>query len=107
MKTWQRSLLIVTGLLFVGTAVAYAQLPEPKAHELPYLGNRGAVWIVAKLHILFTAFILGAPIFVVVSEILGWKNQDTRYERLANDVTKATDVGCSMTARTAGRCIFV
>src|SRR2546426_7883787 len=64
MKTWQRSLLIVTGLLFVGTAVAYAQLPEPKVHEFPYLGNRGAVWIVAQLHILFAAFILGAPIFV-------------------------------------------
>src|SRR5207245_1368624 len=65
--------LVVAGLLFVGTAVAYAQLPEPRSHEFPYLGNRGAVWIVAQLHILFAAFILGAPIFVVVSEILGWK----------------------------------
>src|SRR6266849_8230310 len=91
MKNWQRSLLIVTGLLFVGTAVAYAQLPEPKVHEFPYLGNRGAVWIVAQLHILFAAFILGAPIFVVVSEILGWKNQDGRYERLAKEVTKRSE----------------
>src|SRR5713226_9460375 len=98
MKTWQRSLLIVSGLLFVGTAVAYAQLPEPKVHEFPYLGNRGAVWIVAQLHILFAAFILGAPIFVVVSEILGWKNQDTRYERLAKEVTKVTVILYSMTA---------
>src|SRR2546422_1618770 len=92
MKTWQRSLLIVTGLLFVGTAVAYAQLPEPKVHEFPYLGNRGAVWIVAQLHILFAAFILGAPIFVVVSEILGWKNQDARYERLEEQAARGGPV---------------
>src|SRR3989442_15418719 len=99
--------LVVAGLLFVGTAVAYAQLPEPRAHEFPFLGNRGAVWIVAQLHILFAAFILGAPIFVVVSEILGWKNQDARYERLAKEVTKVTVILYSMTALTGGLFIFV
>src|SRR5205809_3947365 len=99
--------LILTGLLFVGTAVAYAQLPEPKVHEFPFMGNRGAVWIVAQLHILFAAFILGAPIFVVVSEILGWKNRDTRYERLAKEVTKVTVILYSMTALTGGLFIFV
>jgi len=124
MKTWQQApaasvaaksrlsgvlkvVLILAGLLFVGTAVAYAQLPEPKVHEFPYLGNRGAVWVVAQLHILFAAFILGAPIFVVVSEILGWKNQDTRYERLAKEVTKVTVILYSMTALTGGLFIFV
>src|SRR5205807_1893511 len=99
--------LVVAGLLFIGTAVAYAQLPEPRAHEFPYLGNRGAVWVVAQLHILFAAFILGAPIFVVVSEILGWKNQDVRYERLAKEVTKVTVILYSMTALTGGLFIFV
>ncbi len=79
--------LVAAALLFVGTAVAYAQLPEPKAHEFPYAGNRAVVWVVAQLHILFAAFILGAPIFVVVSEILGWRNQDSRYERLANSIS--------------------
>jgi cytochrome bd ubiquinol oxidase subunit I len=107
MKTWQRSLLILAGLLCVGTAVAYAQLPEPRAHEFPFTGNRAAVWVVAQLHILFAAFILGAPIFVVVSEILGWKNQDTRYERLAKEVTKVTVILYSMTALTGGLFIFV
>src|SRR5438034_8698206 len=99
--------LILTVLLFVGTAGAYAQLPERKVHEFPYLGNRGAVWIVAQRHILFAAFILGAPIFVVVSEILGWKNQDVRYERLAKEVTKVTVILYSMTALTGGLFIFV
>ena len=106
MKTWQRSLLLVVGLLLVGTA-AYAQLPDPKPHEFPVAGNRVAVWVVAQLHILFAAFILGAPIFVVVSEILGWKNQDARYERLAKEVIKVTVILYSMTALTGGLFIFV
>ncbi len=106
MKTWQRSLLLVVGLLLVGTA-AYAQLPDPKAHEFPIGGNRAAVWVVAQLHILFAAFILGAPIFVVVSEIIGWKNRDGRYERLAKEVTKVTVILYSMTALTGGLFIFV
>jgi cytochrome d ubiquinol oxidase subunit I len=106
MKTWQRSLLMMVGLLVVGTA-AYAQLPDPKVHEFPYVGNRAAVWVVAQLHILFAAFILGAPIFVVISEILGWRNKDARYERLAKEVTKVTVILYSMTALTGGLFIFV
>lgn len=107
MKTWQRSLLIAAGLLFIGAAAAYAQLPDPKPHEFPIGGNRTAVWVVAQLHILFAAFILGAPIFVVVSEIIGWKNQDGRYERLAKEVIKVTVILYSMTALTGGLFIFV
>ncbi len=106
MRTWQRSLLLVLGLLLVGTA-AYAQLPDPKPHEFPIGGNRAAVWVVAQLHILFAAFILGAPIFVVVSEIIGWKNRDGRYERLAKEVIKVTVILYSMTALTGGLFIFV
>jgi cytochrome bd-type quinol oxidase subunit 1 len=123
MKTWQQAPaassaaksqlsgvqigLIVAGLLLAGTAAAYAQLPEPQAHEFPIGGNRAAVWVVAQLHILFAAFILGAPIFVVVSEFLGWKSGDLRYERLAKEVTKVTVILYSMTALTGGLFIFV
>jgi cytochrome bd ubiquinol oxidase subunit I len=107
MKTWRRSLLILAGLLFASAAVTYAQLPDPKIHEFPYAGNRAAVWVVAQMHILFAAFILGAPIFVVISEILGWRNKDARYERLAKEVTKVTVILYSMTALTGGLFIFV
>jgi len=100
-------LLLAAGLLLVAAAAAYAQVPTPKAHDFPMGGNRAAVWVVAQLHILFAAFILGAPIFIVVSEILGWKNGDLRYERLAKEVTKVTVILYSMTALTGGLFIFV
>jgi len=107
LKTLIRSSVILLGLVLGGLAVAYAQAPAPPPVEFPYTGNRTGVWIVAQLHILFAAFILGAPIFAVVSEWLGYKNQDPKYDRLAKEVTKVTVILYSMTALTGGLFIFV
>jgi cytochrome d ubiquinol oxidase subunit I len=107
MKTWQRSVLALFALLAVFGGVAYAQAPSAPPVEFPYTGNRTAVWIVAQLHILFAGFILGAPIFVVISEWLGYRKQDPRYDRLAKEVTKVTVILYSMTALTGGLFIFV
>ncbi len=107
MKTWQRSLLVTLGLVAAFGTAAYAQTPSAPVAQFPYTGNRTAVWIVAQLHILFAAFILGAPIFVVISEWLGHRKQDPRYDRLAKEVTKVTVILYSMTALTGGLFIFV
>jgi MFS family permease len=83
---WRQSLLVVlgiVGLLGAFGAAAYAQVPSAPSTEFPYTGNRTGVWIVAQLHILFAGFILGAPIFIVISEWLGYRKQDPRYDRLA------------------------
>ena len=107
MKAWQRGLVAACALLLLFGGTAYAQVSGITPVEFPYTGNRTAVWIVAQLHTLFGAFILGAPIFVVISEWLGYRKQDLRYERLAKEVTKVTVVLFSMTALTGGLFIFV
>ncbi|CBK40660.1 conserved membrane protein of unknown function, putative Cytochrome bd-type quinol oxidase subunit 1 [Nitrospira defluvii] len=107
MKIWQRCLLVMFALVAILGGVAYAQAPSAPPVEFPYTGNRTAVWIVAQLHILFAGFILGAPIFVVISEWLGYRKQDPRYDRLAKEVTKVTVILYSMTALTGGLFIFV
>lgn len=107
MKTWQRSLVAVCAFLVLFGGVAYAQVSDAPSVEFPYTGNRTAVWIVAQLHTLFGAFILGAPIFIVISEWLGYRKQDLRYDRLAKEVTKVTVILFSMTALTGGLFIFV
>jgi cytochrome bd ubiquinol oxidase subunit I len=107
MKMWQRSLIAVCALLVLFGGVAYAQSSGAPSVEFPYTGNRTAVWIVAQLHTLFGAFILGAPIFIVISEWLGYRKQDLRYDRLAKEVTKVTVILFSMTALTGGLFIFV
>jgi cytochrome bd-type quinol oxidase subunit 1 len=98
---------MLLGLLAVWATTASAQVPAAPVSEFPYTGNRTAVWIVAQLHILFAGFILGAPIFVVISEWLGFRKQDPRYDRLAKEVTKVTVILYSMTALTGGLFIFV
>jgi cytochrome d ubiquinol oxidase subunit I len=107
MKAWQRGLVAACALLLLFGGTAYAQVSDITPVEFSYTGNRTAVWIVAQLHTLFGAFILGAPIFVVISEWLGYRKQDLRYERLAKEVTKVTVVLFSMTALTGGLFIFV
>ena len=107
---WRQSLLVmlgIVGLLGAFGAAAYAQVPSAPSTEFPYTGNRTGVWIVAQLHILFAGFILGAPIFIVISEWLGYRKQDPRYDRLAKEVTKVTVILYSMTALTGGLFIFV
>ena len=107
MKTLHRSIWMVFGLLIGGAALAYGQVPDAPTVNFPYSGNRTAVWVVANLHILFAAFILGAPIFVVVAEWLGYKNNDPKYDRLAKEVIKVTVILYSMTALTGGLFLFV
>lgn len=68
----------------------------------PLIGNRTAIWIIAQLHLNLAAFILGAPIFIVISEFLGWRNKDARYERLAHEMTKITAIAYSLTALMGG-----
>jgi cytochrome bd-type quinol oxidase subunit 1 len=79
------------------------------AWEIPYpkfsyfgLTNRDMVWIAAQLHILFASFILGVPFFIIISEILGWKTGEKRYERLAQETTKVVVICYSLTALTGG-----
>lgn len=91
---------VLVALLAPSVLAQTAEILKP-AH-FPYLGNRVAVWAIAQLHILFAGFILGAPIFVVISEWLGMRHQDPKYDRLAKEVTKVTAILYSMTALTGG-----
>ncbi len=66
--------------------------------DVPPFGARSVVWIVAELHLFLAAFILGAPIFIVVCEYLGRRTRDARYERLARETMKAVTIAYSLTA---------
>lgn len=107
METLNRILWMVLALCLGGVAAAFGQVPDAPPVDFPYAGNRTGVWVVAQLHILFAAFILGAPIFAVVAEWLGYKNNDPKYDRLAKEVIKVTVILYSMTALTGGLFIFV
>jgi cytochrome d ubiquinol oxidase subunit I len=66
--------------------------------DVPLIGARAAIWIVAQVHLDFAAFVLGAPIFIVICEWLGHRNGDARYERLAKESMKVVAIAYSFTA---------
>jgi cytochrome bd-type quinol oxidase subunit 1 len=66
--------------------------------DFPWFGARTILWLVAQLHLFFAAFILGAPIFIVISEYLGLRTRNPHYERLAKETMKVVAIAYSFTA---------
>ena len=93
-STW----LFLCAFLFFSIVPVYGaeEVIKYKEVTLPYMSNRTAIWIAAQLMLNFAAFILGAPIFVVICEYIGWRRKDPRYERLAKEVTKVTAIAYSL-----------
>ena len=68
--------------------------------------SRIAIWIIAEVHLMFGAFVLGVPIFVVTIEVVGWKTKDPRYDKLAHEFTKLLTGAFSFTALWGGLLAF-
>src|SRR5216117_1089006 len=66
--------------------------------DFPWIGSRAAVWIAAEVHLMFAAFVLGVPIFAVVTELIGIVGRDARYDRLSKEFTRLLLVAYSATA---------
>jgi len=108
MRRFKRLLIITPAallLLLVAAGTAWAAPGDPPV-TFPW-GNRQWIWFVAQLHLDLAAFILGAPIFIVISEIIGWWRNDARFERLAHEMTRVTVMVYSLTALFGGFFIFL
>ena len=66
--------------------------------EFPVIGARAFVWITAEVHLMFAAFVLGVPMFAVVTEAIGIFGGDERYDRLSKEFTRLLLVAYSATA---------
>src|SRR2546428_2867422 len=66
--------------------------------EFPVIGARAFIWITAEVHLMFAAFVLGVPVFGVVTEAIGIFGGDERYDRLSKEFTRLLLVAYSATA---------
>src|SRR5213592_2787243 len=66
--------------------------------EFPVIGARQFIWITAEVHLMFAAFVLGVPMFAVVTEAIGIFGGDERYDRLSKEFTRLLLVAYSATA---------
>lgn len=94
-------------ILFAGIAIAILGIYiGAKAgvdyRDFPVIGARNAVWIVAQTMILFAAFILAVPVFVLIIEIAGYIKKDDRLDMLAKDFARLLPVSYSITAILGG-----
>ncbi|MDP1904738.1 MAG: cytochrome ubiquinol oxidase subunit I [Pseudomonadota bacterium] len=75
-----------------------SSLPAADYRSLFGFSNRSAIWIVAQLHLMFGAFVLGVPIFAYITEIIGVATKEKRYDGLAREFTKLLAMAYTLTA---------
>ena len=97
-------LIFIPLSLFAQEAAKPAATPDYRS----FFGadSRLMIWIIAELHLMFGAFVLGVPIFAVIMEIIGARNKDERYDKLAHEFTKLLSSAFSTTASLGGLLVF-
>jgi cytochrome bd ubiquinol oxidase subunit I len=74
--------------------------------HFPGIGARAAVWIAAELHLMFAAFVLGVPMFAVITELIGIVGKDSKYDRMSKEFTRLLVFAYSATALWGGLLLF-
>lgn len=108
------AIVLWASLLVIGLAVDMAvavevQLPtkeQMQYGDFPLVGRRVAVWVIAQLHLMFGAFVVGVPLFILIIEILGAATKEKQYDDLAHEFTRLLSVAFSTTATFGGILVF-
>ncbi len=94
-------LLFVALLLIPAASLLFAQIPASPVVEYrdpSWVSSRNLIWVLAQVHLLFGAFVLGVPIFAWTCEIVALWSGDRRYDRLAKEFTILITACFEMTA---------
>jgi len=107
---WLAGLLLAVGWLAlpaIGLAAEGAAAGPTEYRDVPYVGARNIVWIVAQLHLLLAGFVLGVPIFAWLCEVIAWRGGEKRYDKLAKEFTKLLTSAYATTALFGGILLFL
>src|SRR3989337_2399645 len=94
------------GLFLVFFASSAFALEANEYRQLGNLDTRKLVWFLAQMHLYFGAFVLGVPLFAVIIELVGWRNKDKRFDKLAYEFTSLLSVAYATTAAFGGLLAF-
>jgi len=102
------SLAVIALLVTASLAGAAEDKAGPPSDYRSFFGgsSRLVVWVVAELHLMFGAFVLGVPIFASIVEVVGWRTGERRYDDLAHEFTKLLSAAFSTTAAFGGLLVF-
>ena len=107
---WLPAWVFAAGLLAVpafGLAAEGTSAGPVEYRDIPGIGSRNIVWVIAQLHLLLAGFVLGVPIFAWLCEIVGWKSGEKRYDKLAKEFTKLLTSSYATTALFGGILLFL
>ncbi|MCP5072212.1 MAG: hypothetical protein GY947_02815, partial [Rhodobacteraceae bacterium] len=80
---WRIGTVALAAVLLVMAALPAMAQDENVYRQFLGLDSRRLVWFLAQMHLFFGAFVLGVPLFAVIIEIVGWKNDDAKFDKLA------------------------
>ena len=105
------ALLSVLVLGVLAEVVNAIEVPIPTKEQMvygdfPVVGRRIAIWGIAQLHLMFGAFVVGVPLFILIIEIMGAATKSQRYDDLAHEFTRLLSVAFSTTATFGGILVF-
>ncbi|WP_455242990.1 cytochrome ubiquinol oxidase subunit I, partial [Petrachloros mirabilis] len=107
---WLPGLLLAAACLALpsfGFAAEGTATGPTEYRDIPGIGSRNLVWIIAQLHLLLAGFVLGVPIFAWLCEVVGWKTGEKRYDKLAKEFTKLLTSSYATTALFGGILLFL
>ena len=109
---WPKALTGVRGgilkISLILAAVYLLVFLLPRAFEtadyrnFPVIGSRVLVWALAQAHLMFAAFVLGVPIFVLIAEVMGGVLKNEKYDGLAKEFTRLLAMSYTITATLGG-----
>lgn len=105
MNTPWKKLLPAAVLILFTAATAFA-LEANEYRQVMGLDSRKVIWFLAQMHLFFGAFVLGVPLFAVIIEIVGWRNHDKKFDKLAYEFTSLLSVAYATTAAFGGLMAF-
>jgi hypothetical protein len=99
------AVLLAVAVLLLGSSHAMAQEVNEYRQFLG-IDSRKLIWFLAQMHLFFGAFVLGVPLFAVIIEVVGWRNKDARFDKLAYEFTSLLSVAYATTAALGGLLAF-
>lgn len=93
-----KKITLILACVYLAIFLLERILPPAPYRNLFGLDKRVVVWIFAELHLMFAAFVLGVPIFALIAEIIGHKNNDPKYDAMAKEFTKLLFLAFTATA---------
>ncbi len=97
---------LVAGLFLVLAVAPALALEANEYRQFMGLDSRKVIWFLAQMHLFFAAFVLGVPLFAVIIEIVGWRNGEARFDKLAYEFTSLLSVAYATTAAFGGLLAF-